>query len=172
MTLPSTIYRLRSTISRGFTLIELLIVISIIGILTAIVTTNLVAARARARDARRKGDLEAISQSLRLYYTDYQHFPTSSNGVIIGCGSSGNTPCPWDTDFSNDSSTTYMGHLPLDPSSSTTIISYKYISAGGDTFALVATLENISDGDILDSHARCLTVYPSPADNEYVVCAE
>jgi general secretion pathway protein G len=61
---------------KGFTLIELLVVIAIIGILTAVITTNLVSARARARDVRRKSDLRAVQQSLRLYYNDNKNFLT------------------------------------------------------------------------------------------------
>ena len=176
MTLSSTIYDLRSTISRGFTLIELLIVIAIIGILPAIVSTNLVAARARARDARRKGDLQAISQSLRLYYADYQHFPSSNSGNIIGCGALA-TVCTWGgTAAFAIGTTTYMGHLPLDPSSTTTAsVTYFYTSAGGDKFALVGALENASDGDIAASQARCanaLNGYTIVPETDYVVCAE
>jgi len=175
---------MKNFLKRGFTLIELLIVIAIIGILTAIVTTNLVAARGRARDTKRKGDLQAISQSLRLYYSDYQSFPLSTvnnpKGRIKGCGTNGTTTCAWDTAFSKGGSTTYMGHLPLDPSStSTKTVTYHYYSSATDrnNFALVAKLENISDSDIHDSQTRCSSIYSSftgPKDDtvDYVVCAE
>lgn len=167
-------------IKRGFTLIELLIVITIIGILTAIVTTNLQGARERARDSRRKSDLQALNQSLRLYYTDYQAYPTSTSGQINGCGT-GATLCPWNTAFGN-STTTYMGNLPLDPSSSTssTITYFYYPAPSGNNFLLLAKLENLSDGDIVTSQARCATLYNAGTiagydkeqDKDYVVCAE
>ena len=81
-------------LKKGFTLIELLIVIAIVGIMTALVTTNLQSARSRARDTRRKSDLRAIEQSLRLYYNDQKKFPTGSSPdyQINGCNGLG---CSW-----------------------------------------------------------------------------
>lgn len=62
-------------IKKGFTLIELLIVISIIGILSTLVYVNWANAQLKARDNKRKADLQAISGALTLYYTDSKHFP-------------------------------------------------------------------------------------------------
>lgn len=77
---------MKNWLKKGFTLIELLIVIAIVGILTALVTTNLQGARSRARDVRRKSDLRGIEQALRLYYNDNNRFPLSSTSYEInGC---------------------------------------------------------------------------------------
>ena len=62
-------------IYRAFTLIELLVVVSIIGILTSLVMSNMNSARERARDAQRKSDLRSIQTALRLYYNDANAFP-------------------------------------------------------------------------------------------------
>lgn len=161
----------------GFTLIELLIVITIIGVLTALITTNLQGARSRARDTRRKSDLRAIEQSLRLYYNDAKQFPGSSaQNEIVGCGTIAlPTTCSWGSTFATTAST-YMSSLPLDPSSSTaTEVSYKYVSADDDQFLLVATLENLSDQDIAESQTRCSTLYGSyigDSTRDFVLCAE
>lgn len=162
-------------IKKGFTLIELLIVIAIIGILTAIVTTNLQSVRQRARDTRRKSDLRAIQQSLRLYYNDAKSFPTSSTDFQInGCEG---TACSWGGTFTTGN-TIYMSSLPTDPSSSTVVVTYKYFSNSDDSYILVASLENGSDTDITDSQARCTAAYATYTSmdkqplSDYVACAQ
>lgn len=158
-------------IKKGFTLIELLIVIAIIGILSGIVITNVQGVRQRARDARRKSDFDAIAQSLRIYYNDYQKFPRSDgSNNILGCGLAGTSACTWGTGaFATTGATpvTYLNRLPYDPSStSTSPVRYIYFSATDDNFTLTATLENASDPDINDSQTRC----GSGSGNQYVVC--
>lgn len=148
----------------GFTLIELLIVISIIGILAALVLTNIQGVRERARDARRKSDLNSIKTALRLYYNDFGSFPTSTNGQINGCNT-GSVTCAWGSPFA--STNTYMNQLPLDPSSSASNpITYTYVRLTSDSYTLTAELENGSDPDLSDSQTRCNT----GTGTEYVIC--
>ena len=51
---------------RGFTLIELLVVISIIAILTTIGMTVYTGTQRSARDAKRRGDIDAIKKALEV----------------------------------------------------------------------------------------------------------
>jgi len=151
-------------IKKGFTLIELLIVITIIGIMTAVVSTNLSSARSRARDMRRKTDLRAVEQSLRLYYNDHQTYPASASLV-------------WGSQFA-DGSTTYISVLPRDPSYSATNTSstYAYSFANSDSFILKATLENLSDPDIADSQSKCSAALKTSIGvataTDYVICVQ
>ncbi len=139
---------MKNLLKRGFTLIELLIVIAIIGILVALILPNLSGARERARDTRRKIDLNNIQQALRLYYNDNQIFPTTGNLSAL--------------------TTTYIAVVPIDPSSSVSDIPYTYTSSGS-TYILYATLENLSDPDIASSQSRC----SGPSDTtSYIVCEE
>ncbi|MBU4479912.1 type II secretion system GspH family protein [Patescibacteria group bacterium] len=73
---------------RGFTLIELLVVIAIIGLLSSIVLTSLGKARLKARDVRRKADLDQIALAMQYYYDDNGFYPKESAGAngIIGEG--------------------------------------------------------------------------------------
>jgi general secretion pathway protein G len=142
---------------KGFTLIELLVVVSLIGILATLVLANLNAARQRGRDAQRKSDLRNIQTALRLYYNDYDKFPTStSGGNIKGCGD-GDNVCPWGSSFEAGGNT-YMSNLPRD-----SIFYYKYTQIDADTYTLEACLENKSDekcettGD--SANAWCETTY-------------
>lgn len=151
-------------LKKGFTLIELLIVIAIIGILTAMILPNLASARARARDSRRKQDLNNIQQALRLYYNDNQSFPTEQNIV-------------WGGPLNGTNQTTYMSLMPYDPSStSSSKIGYKYLSPTGSSYLIVAQLENKSDSDIADSQLRCPITYNAYStkniSTDYVVCEE
>lgn len=158
------------SIKKGFTLIELLIVISIIGILTVLITTNFQGSRARARDIRRKSDLRSIQQSLRLYYNDANSFPAHDLNFQI-------TGASWGGTFANGA-TIYMSSLPTDPSSSTdNPVTYNYYSNSGDTQLLVASLENSSDLDIAESQARCSAPYSlysgaggAVTDTDYLIC--
>ncbi len=64
----------------GFTLIELLIVVAIIGILAAIAVPNFLNAQIRAKVARTKGDLKALSTAIDMYRLDNNQYPLGSRG--------------------------------------------------------------------------------------------
>lgn len=122
----------------GFTLIELLVVVSLLGILATLVIANMNSARERARDAQRKSDLRNIQTALRLYYNDFAGYPTSSGGLIVGCG--GN--CTWGSAWIRNG-VTYMNILPKDPLAAQ---SYTYTGvAGNEDYTLKSCLENRSD---------------------------
>ena len=161
---------IKNLVKKGFTLIELLIVIAIIGILAGLILTNFQGARERARDARRKADLDSINKALRLYYNDYQSFPAST-GTDISCTGT----CSWGGPFT-EGPTTYINYLPFDPSTSgTSTITYEYWSDGADAFAIRAKLENASDQAASNSQTACSGLYSNFTNQEsidYLVCAE
>ncbi|HKZ35566.1 MAG TPA: prepilin-type N-terminal cleavage/methylation domain-containing protein [Patescibacteria group bacterium] len=149
---------------KGFTLIELLVVISIIGTLVGLIVNNLTDARARARDARRKSELTQLKTALRLYYNDYQHYPTDANGglQINGCGLDGDDACAIEGTFSAGAGPTiYMKTLPAD---------LFYESEGEDDFIAKMVLENASDPDLAAAQAACPG--PNYAATDYPVCSD
>lgn len=64
--------------NKAFTLIELLVVIAIIGILATVVIASLNSVRSKARDAKRKNELQAISKAYQMYYADNGAYPANS----------------------------------------------------------------------------------------------
>jgi prepilin-type N-terminal cleavage/methylation domain-containing protein len=81
------------TKKKGFTLIELLVVVAIIGLLATLSIVALNTARAKARDAKRVGDIKQIQTALELYYNENGVYPGSTASL---------TPA-------------YMGQVPVPP---------------------------------------------------------
>jgi prepilin-type N-terminal cleavage/methylation domain-containing protein len=94
--------------SFGFTLVELMVVISIIAILGSVGASTYVGVTSRARDARRKQDLQQLKTALSLYYLDNQKLPNQ-----VDCGSSGLVaPCVPFTTFGWQRLSTYYPTIP------------------------------------------------------------
>jgi len=140
-------------------LIELLVVISIIGILTAVLVVNYMGMRERARDAQKIQDLNSMKSALRMYYNDHQSYPNTSQNCRAY-----NVADPYSTDCLN----TAVGDSYM-PSIKDIGYSYAVTDAGGDSFRLKATLETGAGNDDTDSQKKCgvgVTV-----DKVFMVCA-
>lgn len=73
---------------RGFTLIEIVVVITVIGILGAIVLANMQGGKAKGRDTQRVSDIEQVRLALRLLRdANSSDYPTYNDGIEIGTGS-------------------------------------------------------------------------------------
>lgn len=107
----------------GFSMIELIVVVTIIAVLTTIGVVVYTSAQRRARDGKRRADLEQIRSALVLYRTDNGTYPTSIN-------------------WSNMSPiTTYLSGSSVSDPKPSPHPQYSYTSATGATFSLCATLE-------------------------------
>ncbi len=145
----------RIPLSKGFTLIELLVVIAIIGILASVILASLNSARAKARDARRKEDLNQIQTALEMYYDQYGGYPSSAWPAVDFLISISLAQEPKMTQF--------MSSFPKDPSGADTCYNngYLYLSnvygdgsnnnAQATTYALYATLENQSSSNLTNT---------------------
>lgn len=71
----------KTLLQKGFTLIELLVVIAIIALLTAIVTSNFAASKAKSRDAKRVSDIAQIQLALSLYFDRCNTYITGTSLV-------------------------------------------------------------------------------------------
>ncbi len=107
---------------QGFTLLELLVVMVILGVLVTIGLRSFTTSQMRARDSRRKSDLEQLANALELYRTDKGHYPVSDGeGQIVASSAAETTDeitYEWGEPFSDpdNEETIYMGNLPQDPS--------------------------------------------------------
>lgn len=146
---------------KGFTLIELLVVISIIGVLTALLLSNFVGIRERAKDAKLKAGLRELKTAMRLHYNDNQSYPaTGAGGTFVGC-SGGN--CSEGDEFNSGvGGTVYMKNVPAYDNYNRT--------GGGDGFTIYVGLNNDSDQDMVQSQTDC--VGSPTGTSDYYVCAD
>lgn len=145
--------------STGFTLIELLVVIVIIGVISTILYSGIVGARQRARDTRRKQDLQQIQTALEFY--------RSENGIYPAQGAYGiySAPCPTPSVLkSPDGTKTYMEKIPCDPRPPVSSVilqikkgNYYYadLSGNNSTYVLLACVENINDKESFAQYPVC-----------------
>jgi len=164
---------------KAFSLIELLVVIAILATIIGLALPNFLGARSRARDARRKGEMNQLKTALQLYNGDYHVFPLASGGMpslVMGCGENGITACPaaCGGDFAAGGTgcdTVYMTKFPGELGTS------MFYYSDGTNFCLKVTLENVSDGDLAVSQSRCSAVCTSVGagvlgTTDYAVCSE
>jgi type II secretion system protein G len=141
----------------GFTLIELLVVISIISLLSSIVLPSLNSARAKARDALRRSDLNQIQIALEMYRNDHGTYQVSGSGWLGG----GQGWLSLENGNPYAISVTRVlyneGYLskPImeDPVQSPGYMIY--LCNGGQSYALSATLELPTAADIADIQTSC-----------------
>ena len=66
---------------RGFTLIEIMVVITILGILAALIVPRVVGRTDDARIAAARQDIASLLQALKLYRLDNGAYPTTEQGL-------------------------------------------------------------------------------------------
>jgi prepilin-type N-terminal cleavage/methylation domain-containing protein len=138
-------------LKNGFSLVELLVVISIIGVLSAVLMINFVGTRERSRDSQRIQDLNSLKNALRLYYNDFQAYPSP--------GASNCTTC-----LNGAIGTSYLPGVAS--------IGYSYTApSDGNSFLITTGLEVGAGDDDLNSQLRCGISAGSTKPNVYAVCA-
>jgi prepilin-type N-terminal cleavage/methylation domain-containing protein len=141
----------------GFTLVELLVVVAIISTIMSIVTALVGDARARARDTKRRTDLNQIQVALELYRNQFGTFQVAGGGFMGG----GQGWLSYENGSSYPTSVTRVlynqGFLPQpiieDPLQTPGYMIY--VCNGGQSYALSATLEAPTPRDIADIQASC-----------------
>jgi general secretion pathway protein G len=121
----------------GFTLLELLVVMAIIGILAAIGIASYGTVQSKARDARRKSDLENVARALEMYRNDVGSYPAA----ISLDGSEFHNP--------TQPSVIYMQKTPEDPRGTYLYEPQSVGSGTNNAYLLYARLENTEDQKVL-----------------------
>jgi general secretion pathway protein G len=67
--------------ARGFTLIEIMVVVTILGILAALIVPRVVGRTDDARVAAARQDIAQLMQALKLYRLDNGRYPSSEQGL-------------------------------------------------------------------------------------------
>lgn len=102
--------RVHSARQRGFTLIEIMVVVVIIGLLTAVVTTQVVGRIDEARVTKAKQDLKQLEFALQMYRMDNSRYPTTEQGLqaLVVRPTSEPQPINWKAEG-------YLSRLSKDP---------------------------------------------------------
>ena len=109
--------------ARGFTLIEIMVVITILGILAALIVPRVVGRTDDARIAAARQDIASLMQALKLYRLDNGRYPTTEQGLRAMIEKHGVDPVP-----NNWKQGGYLerSSLPQDPWGK----EYQYLSPG------------------------------------------
>ena len=107
--------------ARGFTLIEILVVITILGILAALIVPRVMDRPDQARATAARADVTAIMGALKLYRLDNGTYPTTEQtlGALVKKPDRGEIPRNWKAGG-------YLDKLPVDPWGT----DYQYLNPG------------------------------------------
>jgi len=121
----------------GFTFIELLVSISIILLLSSVAVVSFQSSAKRARDNKRKADLEQVRAALEMIRSDMGCYPG-------GSGDCNSCSVTWGSELKCGNNT-YMNKLPQDPKSGNDY-TYYYSFNEPTSYDLCAYLET-GEGD-------------------------
>jgi type II secretion system protein G len=143
------------TPKKGFTLIELLVVVAIIGLLATLSIVALNTARAKARDAKRVGDIKQIQTALELYYNDNGGYPstdiiaakTIATNSIVYMNQVPTAPVPYDNPSGSTVCTATNNAYVYSANTNNTSYTLTYC-LGGDTGGLLKGLATATPAGI------------------------
>ncbi|MGN1357076.1 MAG: type II secretion system major pseudopilin GspG [Succinivibrionaceae bacterium] len=94
----------------GFTLLEIMVVVVIMGMLSAIVATNVMGQKSKAEIETARINIKNFQDSLELYRLDNHYYPTTEQGLDALVSKPTISPVP-----KNYNENGYIRELPQDP---------------------------------------------------------
>lgn len=136
--------------SIGFTLIEVMVVVTIVGILSAVIFANFSKSSGVSRDAQRQADLRILQTAIELYKNENGRYPAGCNGVGGWSGQAGTSyACASGSQYIVGLAPKYIGSLPLDPKLNGATSGYVYtVNTEGTVYKLMA--KNTVESQIVD----------------------
>ncbi len=95
--------------SRGMSLVEIMIVIAIMGAMAAVIGTGILPMFEKSKVENTKNQIKNVEQTLQLYYTDNNTYPTTEQGLEALVTKPTNGPEP-----ENYNPSGYMKEVPKD----------------------------------------------------------
>ncbi|MEI6222461.1 MAG: type II secretion system protein [bacterium] len=167
---------------QGFTLIELLVVLAIIGILAALILSNLATARKKARDTKRKSDAKALSNALELWADDNKYlYPgvvdTAVADIIMKDDWTPVTPIPEVWTALKAGPGKYIKTIPLDPVSTDGSGFYYTANAtsNASTYAIFVPMEAAAVDQVFcttGDSSGLVTIVPAAGTGKKYVAAD
>jgi general secretion pathway protein G len=130
---------------QGFTLLEIMVVVVIMGMLSAIVATNVMGSKEQASIEKAGMDIKTLDNALDMYKLDNHRFPTTEQGLDALVNKPTSSPEP--KSYRKDG---YIKDLPQDPWGN----DYMYVQPGThnssryDLYSLGPDGEDGTDDDI------------------------
>ena len=148
--------------TKGFTIIEVLVVISIIGILVAILVLSFDAARKHSRDSARKASLKQLQLAIETYRAQNGKYPAKGCGDVstkwIGPNITGNSNTNVCTDYIAGVAPEFIAALPVDAKQGGADSGFLYQTDSSQTAYKVIinnTVETDTVSTYSDEFARC-----------------
>ena len=138
---------IRARRARGFTLIEIMVVITILGVLAALIVPRVVGRTDDAKIGAAKQDIATVMQALKLYRLDNGRYPTTEQGLqaLIAKPTADPIPANW-----KQGGYIERSNVPTDPWGEP----YKYLNPGIrgeiDVFSLGRDRANGGEGPDAD----------------------
>ena len=163
----------------GFSLIEIMVVVSIIGIMSAVAYVNFSQGSELSRDAQRQADLQTVSTALELYKNKYGEYPQGCNSPGTWSGHAPDYDCSSGNQYIVGLAPEFIPRLPQDPKLNGDNSGYVYLTNNeGSVYKFIAyrTVEsevvtydhefkNCDVDNTASAVPLCNTVYASPYNN-------